>query len=61
LADAPPENVVDLARVDPGPLDERTQHVGAEVGGVNCREGAPASTDGGADGADDPRVSHSPA
>ena len=47
------DHVVDGARVDAGALDQRREHVGAEVGGVHRGQRAAALADRGADGVDD--------
>ncbi len=51
--DATEEHVLDGAGVDAGALDQRAQHVSAEVGGVDLAEAALAPPDRGADGVDD--------
>ena len=51
--DATEEHVLDRGRVDVGALDQRLQHVGAEVGRVHVGQTAAALADGRPDGVDD--------
>jgi hypothetical protein len=61
LADLPhaaPDHVVDQRRIDPGPLGQRPERMGREVGRVHAGEASVALADRGPDRLDDDCVSH---
>ncbi|MCO5556213.1 hypothetical protein L7F22_009759 [Adiantum nelumboides] len=58
LGHAAPDDVLDLRRVDAGPLDQAAQHMGRQVGGVDAGEAALALADRAAYSLDDDCVSH---
>ena len=58
LAHATGDDVVDALGVDAGPLDQRRQGEGEEVGGMPVRQGATALAERRAHDVDDDRLSH---